>query len=447
MYFLFSYLTDELTSELLAKEALALFKESRILGQYVSFDYKDEVAQHGEQVKVHWPEDMTAVRLAKGDSLQIDGKEVGVDYVPLDQHITKTLPFGDREKAQSWPDLVEYFLKPAVDSLVDMADAVIQGEKYRSHLYTQGKLGTALGYSTVNRAAASMTTQKVPLAGRHLFVGPGSGADLRDDSKFIDSASFADPNIIRNGLIGRIGGFDTHETNSFNDVAETTKYSGAVNNAAGYAIGTTTLTIDGLVGIAAAVVANSWVKIDGTPYRVTSTTGGTTPTAVVISTPLRKAVADNAAVEFYVPSTVNFASGYAVGYMKGIVFDGVTPAVGQGVSFGASDDPYSIIAISGQTLWLNRPLETAIADDARIMLMPGGSYSLAMHPKSIQVVNRPMSLPGAGQGADAFVVTQDVWSIRVIRSYDHVNLREIVSFDFLMGVRTLLENYNVLLLG
>lgn len=447
MYFLFSYLTDELTSELLAKEALALFKESRILGQYVSFDYKDEVAQHGEQVKVHWPEDMTAVRLAKGDSLQIDSKEVGVDYVPLNQHITKTLPFGDREKAQSWPDLVEYFLKPAVDSLVDMADAVIQGEKYRSHLYTQGKLGTALGYSTINRAAASMTTQKVPLAGRHLFVGPGSGADLRDDSKFIDSASFSDPSIIRNGLIGRIGGFDTHETNSFNDVAETAKVTAAINNATGYPVGTTVMAIDG-TGTITAIVANSWVKIDGTPYRVTSTSGtSTAPTGLTISTPLRKAVADNAVIEFYTPSTVNAVGGYALGYMKGIVFDGVTPAVGQGVSFGASDDPYSIIAIDGQTLWLNRPLETALADDARIMLMPSGSYSLAMHPKSIQVVNRPMSLPGAGQGADAYVVTQDVWSIRVIRSYDHVNLREIVSFDFLMGVRTLLENYNVLLLG
>jgi hypothetical protein len=58
-----------------------------------------------------------------------------------------------------------------------------------------------------------------------------------------------------------------------------------------------------------------------------------------------------------------------------------------------------------------------------------------------------MSLPGSGQGADAFVVTEDVWSIRVIRSYDHLNLREIVSFDFLMGVRTLMENYNVLVLG
>lgn len=447
MYFLFSYLTDELTSELLAKEALALFKESRILGQYVSFDYKDEVAQHGEQVKVHWPEDMTAVRLAKGDSLQIDSKEVGVDYVPLNQHITKTLPFGDREKAQSWPDLVEYFLKPAVDSLVDMADAVIQGEKYRSHLYTQGKLGTALSYSTINRAAASMTTQKVPLAGRHLFVGPGSGADLRDDSKFIDSASFSDPSIIRNGLIGRIGGFDTHETNSFNDVAETAKVTAAINNASGYPIGTTVMAIDG-TGTITAIVANSWVKIDGTPYRVTSTSGtATAPTGLTISTPLRKAVADNAVIEFYTPSTVNAVGGYALGYMKGIVFDGVTPAVGQGVSFGASDDPYSIIAIDGQTLWLNRPLETALSDDARIMLMPSGSYSLAMHPKSIQVVNRPMSLPGAGQGADAYVVTQDVWSIRVIRSYDHVNLREIVSFDFLMGVRTLLENYNVLLLG
>lgn len=447
MYFLFSYLTDELTAELLAKEALALFKESRIMGQYVSFDYKDEVAQHGEQVKVHWPDDMTAVRLAKGDALSVDTKTVSVDYVPLDQHITKTLPFGDREKAQSWPDLVQYFLKPAVDSLVDMADAIIQGEKYRSYLYTQGQLGTALNYSAVNRAAASMTAQHVPLTDRHLFVGPGSGADLRDSSKFIDSASLVDPSIIRNGLIGRIGGFDTHETSSFNDVAETTKVAGAINNAAGYPVGTTVMVIDG-TGTITAIVANSWCKIDGTPYRVTSTSGtATAPTGLTISTPLRKAVADNAVIEFYTPSTVNFGAGYAVGYMKAITFSGVTPAVGQGVSFGASDDPYSIIAISGQTLWLNRPLEVAVADAARIMLMPGGSYSLALHPKSIQIVNRPMSLPGSGQGADAFVVTEDVWSIRVIRSYDHLNLREIVSFDFLMGVRTLLENYNVLVLG
>lgn len=88
------------------------------------------------------------------------------------------------------------------------------------------------------------------------------------------------------------------------DLKNTTVYvedglsiAGAVNNAAGYAIGATSITID---GVTVALPAGTLVKFatDVHEYTVVSSTGGSTPTAMVITPALIVAVVDNQVIAF-----------------------------------------------------------------------------------------------------------------------------------------------------
>jgi hypothetical protein len=70
--------------------------------------------------------------------------------------------------------------------------------------------------------------------------------------------------------------------------------TGAINNGAGYAGGSTTLVVD---GFSAAITAGRRISIGGYEYVVSSTVGGATPTQILIPSPgLLASVLDNAVV-------------------------------------------------------------------------------------------------------------------------------------------------------
>lgn len=446
-FFIFGYVNDldNLTAEILAKEALEIFLESWVMGAHVATDFKDEVASRGETVSADYPVELDGDILAEGASMIPDSAAVGKHLVKLNRVVYKALPFTDREKARSLKGLVEYFLAPMIRSVAQKADQIIKGEIYQSYPYSVGTLGGTIGYEEAVDAGTLMTEAEVPTDGRNLIVGPRIGGQVRKSTDFIDRLSLTDKSLLRTGVIGGINGFVVSETSSFATVGTTDTTVGAINKVGGHAAGETALTVD---AFSAAIVSGSWCKIGGVPYRIASTTGGATPTVITLEAPgLRDAVADNAVVTIYDPALVNLVAGYEVGYEGGIVFDSVTPVLGQGVTLGVTGAPYSVIKVDGSTVYLNRPLETALADDDELFLMPGGNYGVGMHKNSIQLVNRPLALPGQNQGVDAYVASDGTWSIRVMRSYSHLATTEVVSVDFIMGIANLFPQYNVLFLG
>lgn len=449
-YFVFGYANSigDLTAEKLAFEGLALLTESQILSGYVATDFNEMFAEQGDVVKAAYPVEMTADRVPEGEATPFNNLTSGSHLVKLNQMISQAFSIPDREQQRSFVEIVDFYIAPAIRSMSQFADRVVQGEKYRSYKKTVGKVGTTLAYTDILNAGKLQTLNNVPSVGRNLFVGANAGADIRNMDKFVNNVSATDPSVVRSGAIGSINGYMAHETNSFSTVANSTRVTGAVNNASGEPAGDTSIIVD---NFSAAITTGSWCLIDGVPYRITGTTGGATPTVIAIESPgLRQAVANDAVVYVYTPSVVNHPSAgtYAAGYEGAIGFDGgVTPQVGQGVTFGTDGDPYSIVKVVGSNIWLNRPLDVAVANDASIFLMPGGDYGLALWRSSIQLVNRPLRVPPAGRGVDAFTAVGNGWSLRVMSQYDIDYKTTKYSFDFLMGIATIDENANVLVLG
>lgn len=445
-FFIFGYndLT-ELTSEKIAMESLAILTEEQVLANLVANDFENEFAEWGAVVKATYPSEMTADRTPVGGTAAVNSVTGNSHYVKLDQWITQAFALTSHDKQKSFQNLVEFFIAPAARSMNVMRDRIIQGAMFESYPYSVGKIGTALDYADVTEADTLMSEQFVPRMGRSLVVGPRLAKDIRDMSDFISNVSSTDPSLVRTGEIGFISGFKAIETASFTTVSDSTKVTGAVNNASGEPEGDTAITVD---NFSAAITSGSWCTIAGVPYRITGTTGGATPTALAIEGGLREDVANDAVVHVFTPAVVNEASGYAAGYDGAITYDGgITPKLGQGVTFSTDGVPYSIVKVDSTTIWLNRPLDVAIANDDKIFLMPGGKFGIGLYRNSIQIVNRPLALPGPNQGVDAAVVSGDGWSMRVMRNFTMLSSKETVMLDFLMGLAVHNPQYNVLFLG
>lgn len=447
MYFyIFSYLNDIsiLTMDQMSKESLEIFLESRIFGNYVSTDFSSDIANKGDTVIAHYPVEMESDRLAENATMSLTNVAAASHSITLNQHLYVAVPFTHREMIRSEVDLVNYYFAPMARSLAKQYDRILQGEIYHSHLYTVGAIGSSLTNDNVVDAGTLQTLQNVPIDGRNMIIGPTQGGQIRKASSFVDKLSLTDASLIRTGVIGQLGGYVVSETNSFATVANSTENVEALL-AADADVGDATVTVDTITGTFA---AGFWCKIGGIPYRSTAKTDDTgNLVTITVEGGIRVGALNNAVVTIYEYPLVNLVAGYGAGYEGAIAYDGgITPKVGQGVTFGTTGRPYSIVKVTSTTITLNRPLDAAIANDAPIFLMPGGNYGVALSRSSIQVVTRPMPSPQGG-GVIASTAVGENFAIKVTKGYVQLEAKEIITMEAIMGVANHFPAYNVLFLG
>ena len=135
------------------------------------------------------------------------------------------------------------------------------------------------------------------------------------------------------------------------------------------------------------------------------------------------------------------------GYSKGIVVDGYTagkaPQVGQLLAFGTGGSRRTYTVIESEdagatcSLYLDRPLEVAVADDDPAFPGPYGSMNLAFHRDALALVTRPLALPDSRMGVMAAVVPHNGIGMRVLMQYDINAGGTVVNCDILAGVAVL----------
>jgi len=151
------------------------------------------------------------------------------------------------------------------------------------------------------------------------------------------------------------------------------------------------------------------------------------------------------------------AADYAAGYSKAITVDGYTagkaPQVGQLLAFGtgASRRTYTVIESedAGATcaVYLDRPLEVAVANNDKAFPGPYGSMNLAFHRDALALVTRPLALPDTRMGVMAAVVPLNGIGMRVLMQYDINAGGTVVNCDILAGVAVLDSGLLVPVLG
>lgn len=446
-----------LIPEFWANEALMRLRSNMVVANRVYTDYSPMVARFGETVHAHRPGSYVSKRKTDADEVTDQDATVSQIDVKLDQHLHISIVLKDGEESKTFKDLASYHLGPIIDAHSEMVDRIILGQYSQFLGNCYGKLGglsssTAREYILGTRGV--MNKRKAPMMGRDLFWNPDSETQALSLPDFTNANTVGDDGTrLREASMGRLLGFNHFMGQNMATVAAGTidvGETGAVNNAGGYPVGTTSLTVDGFSGT---LSPNQWITIDGVPYRVVTATGVAT-TAITIPAPgLQYAVANDAVINSYGAGAVDLVAGYASGYSKEIVYDTFTldPAVGQLVTFGT--DPtspiYTIVAVdtTAKTITLDRPLEAALANDDEIYGGPAGAFNMALHRNAIAIVSRPLAMPQAGTGALSAVASDNGIGMRATITYDGKAQGHRITIDFLFGIKVLDTNLGAVLLG
>lgn len=435
---------DALIPEIWAQEALMQLENNMVMGNLVHRDFENEIAQFGDTVNAHRPAVRKPTRKTDADDVNSTATDTANIPVVLNQHIYDSFIIKDGEESLSFKDLVATHLTPSIQGMAQFVDQLLCTQVYNFiGANSVGKLGVDVGKSTLIGVRERANDLKWGQQGRNLIMPSAMEASLLDTDLFVGANTVGDEgSALREGNLGRKFGINTFmDQNAPSVAAGNTTKTGAVNNAAGYQAGATTVTVD---GFSAAIAAGSWFTIAGdmTPQRVVSTVGGAIPTSIVFTPGLRHAVADNAVVTSVTAGAINLGAGYDANYSKDIVVDGFTispktgqlASIAQGVNHGILE---SRNGPSTTSLMFDRPLAAAAADNAVVGIGPAGNFGFALKKEALAFVSRPLAAPKEGTGARSFVANYNGLAIRVVITYDGVKQGHRVTVDMLGGVATL----------
>ncbi|REJ65636.1 MAG: hypothetical protein DWQ31_16990 [Planctomycetota bacterium] len=452
---------DAYIPELWAQEGLVLLEENMVAAMLVHRDFEDEVAEFGDVVNTRRPGNFKIRRKTDNDDVeQQDATSTNVQ-VPLDQHFYNSFIIKDGEASKSFQELVTIYMLPAMQVIARSVDRAILG---RVHEFLGGpanRVGRLLNLDETNsknyvlEARKILNDNKAPIQGRRLVLGSASETSLLKNELFISAERRGDGgNALENATLGRILGFDTFMDQNVNDIAAGTSdvATGTVTNALGIGgSGSQAVTITGyeaVVGEFAVVVGNDQ------PSHITARTAGAGDTTDVTLNEANKfATAAGAAITVYKKQDVQGA--YPKGYTKGITIDGFTQPlhIGQLVAFGTGGTRHTYTVIESEAsgadrvIYLDRPLEAALADDDPAFPGPAGAFNWAFQRDAIALVSRPLALPNQSLGVMAAGALHNNVAMRVTMQYNSIKQGTVVNMDILAGVAVLDVDQAVVLQG
>lgn len=451
---------DAFVPEVWAQESLMVLEANMVAANLVHRNFENLIAKQGDVVNTRQPGRFTAKKKIDTESVTVqDATAVNVP-VTLDQHLHTTFIIRDGEESKGFKVLRDEYLVPALWSIAQSVDQIVLGELYQFVAVgnVAGRLGTTNTKSDLIDLREDLNNRKAPVGPRHLIITPNQEGAFLNISDFTTADKIGDEGtVMREGSLGRRFGFNIFMAQNAPSVASTdevTALTALIDNGAGYAAGTTVMTVDGEVG-GTAFLAGQWITIagDDTPQCIVSSVGGTTPTSITVIPGIKKAVGDNAAITTIDHALIDDAADYALNWHKNMTIDNVTIPLspGQMVSHGATAallKPYGLMDDSNATtVQLNRPLELALVDNASLFVGPPGEFGFAFHPNAVALITRPLALPASSAGARGAVVNFNGLSIRVVITYDGDLQGHRVTLDMLCGVKTLDTDLGSVLLG
>lgn len=442
---------DAFIPEQWAMEGVAILLENMVAANLVHRDFEPLFARYGDVVNTRKPGEFKAKRKTDVDDVTVQDATATNIAVNLDQHVHVSFLIRDGEESKSFKSLVDEYLRPAAIAMARMTDQIVLGQVYQ-FLENQaggiGGLSSSNGITFITSTRDVMNKNKAFMDGRSMILAPDTETKMLQNQTFVISQDVGDGGrTMAEGYLGRKFGFDTYMAQNTSSVpAASGTGLGQINNAAGYVVGTTLMTVDGFTGTE--VVSGNWISINGYVYHVIAVSG-TSATTLTLEYGLVAPVLDNDNITVYLIDTVVGAQ--VAGYAKEIVYTTTAPSVGQLVTFGTTaTDRYSVVEIDtvAKTILLDRPLAANISNGASINYGPaGGDFNLAFHRNCLTLVVRPLALPRAGTGALAAVQNFGGCTMRTVITYDGTKQGHLVTMDFLAGVKVLDKNLAAVMLA
>lgn len=205
--------------------------------------------------------------------------------------------FTDSELSMSQYDLVQNYATSMAKSIMQAVNKDLYLELLKTSYFVDATAGISEDF--IADAGTKLSENEVGLIDRRLVGSPGMIGALRKIDVFRDVDTNGTNSVIRDGRITRQYGFDIYENNIIS------KYTpadvvGAVNNAAGYAAGATSVACDGFNDDATPIRVGDMFKFgagDTNWHTVTGTTQSSGDTVAISFTPaLSDAILDDATI-------------------------------------------------------------------------------------------------------------------------------------------------------
>ncbi len=443
-----------LIPQLWAQESLAILEENMIAANLINRDFEPVLAKFGDIVHTRRPGEFVGARKTNADPVTIQDVTSTDVQVPLNQHIHVSFMIKDGEESKAMQDLVQTYMAPAMLAQARFIDKMVLGQYPQFLANGYGSLGGLVNGNVKDRILGVrniLNVNKAYVDARNLILTPSTETTFLGLAEFTQAQNVGDSGqALQNAFLGRKFGFNNYMDQNMPDVATgNTQANGAVNFAAGYSKGATSMVVDGFAGL---LLPNTWFTVagDDTPQRVVSSSATLgAATGITFLPGLRAAVADNAVIKSYVGGAINNGAGYAAGYGKALTVDGFTvaPKTGQIITLGtgATATVYSVMSATTTSILLDRPLDSAVVDNDVVSVGPPGAYNLAIHRNALTLVVRPLAMPRAGVGALSAVINHNGLSMRATITYDGLNQGHLVTLDMLCGIAVLDVNLGAVL--
>lgn len=451
--------------EIWAQEGLVILEENMVAAKLVHRDFQDEIKDFGDVVNTRRPGTFKIKRKVDGSTLsQQDANATNV-RVPLDQWFYNSFTIKDGEASKSFQELVDVYLLPAMQAVARGVDRSVLGRVHAylsTYLKRVGRLGAMDSSNSkdfVLEARQILNENKAYQTDRNLILSPASETALLKNELFIKANERGDGgSALENALLGRILGFDTYMDQNVNAITGGADVDTTIVVTNALAAGGS--GVQACTGITGAVATGEFLTVPGNdqPTYITAHTETTSNTTdFTLNEANKYATSASASAVRYKACAVNLVAGYAVGWSQEVNVDGYTagkaPQVGQLIAFGtgASRRTYTVIEStdngSNADLYLDRPLEVALADGDAAFPGPYGSFNWALHREALALVTRPLALPNERMGVMADIATHNDISMRVTMQYDIQAGGTVVNLDILGGVAVLDDRLAVVLLG
>jgi hypothetical protein len=464
---------DALIPEVWAAESVAILVENMVAANLIHRDFSNEIAEYGDVVNTRQPSTFTAWRKTDSDDVTVQNAESTNIPVTLNQHFHVSFRIRDGEESKAFKDLVEFYLEPAVIAMAQAIDKVVLGQAVQFIGNVAGYIGglsstTAKDYILDTRKV--MNDNKVPVAGRNLILGSASETEVLKDDTFTSAEKVGDEGTaLREASLGRKLGFNIYMCQNMSDFTYLDTGTADTINNGNITAGSTAITLDdssvatvGDMITVGQIAAGTGIQ-DGVPQLVTANNG--TTEVLTISPGLVRDIVDAAVVSVWDGFLLNetTAASLLAGFAKGVNVDGFTadkpPKVGQFIRIGdastcTSSHPVycirEITYVAGETeaiLFLDRPYDSAVVNNAIIAAYPSGKYNFAFHRNAVALVSRPLAPPKSGTGALSAVVDFGGVAMRTTITYDGVKQGHLVTVDLLCGIAVLDSDLGAVMLG
>lgn len=392
------------TSQILAKEALPILKNTLVFGSNVHRDYEKEFVNVGDTVNIRKP-----VKYEVGEGADVSARIQNVvelnTSITIDKlkNVSFSLSYSDMALKVNPAEITERFLKPAVIELANQIDFDGAG-LYKQVYACAGTAGvTPNSFAALGAVGAKAGKMCIPSMDRKMVMDDDASWALADALKGTFEPKGAS-DMLRNGYLGRVAGFDIMTDQNIQYHTHNTL------------VGTPLIdTVSGVTYITEDTAITSTVHVDG--------------------------ISSGALVEgdvFTIAGVyaVNPLSKQTTGALQQFT---VTAGVAQATDMAVTVSP----AIRATGAYQN--VSAAPADGAAVTFVGSHRANLAFNKNAFALAMRP--LPNLGAGVDMYTESSDGLSITVTECAVPTQFKRFYRLDVLYGWKCIYPEYAIRLLG